>query len=158
LVIYWKRINKHIDFLSTNIKTLNKKENPTLHKSVSNKILNLKKFLSDTIHERFDETADPALVAWFIEQAGSNDPAFIVRFVLHMCTHDFMEELVGIKCPTLIVAAGKESIGHADAYEQMHQRIKGSEVAYVDTAGHNICDGYAEHCAQLLMSFLSRHV
>jgi hypothetical protein len=39
----------------------------------------------------------------------------------------------------------------------MHQRIKGSEVAYVDTAGHNICDGYAEHCAQLLMSFLSRH-
>jgi pimeloyl-ACP methyl ester carboxylesterase len=96
-------------------------------------------------------------VAWFIEQAGSNDPAFIARFVLHMCTHDFMEELVGIKCPTLIVAAGKESIGHADAYEQMHQRIKGSEVAYVDTAGHNICDGYAEHCAQILMSFLSRH-
>jgi pimeloyl-ACP methyl ester carboxylesterase len=119
--------------------------------------IGLKKFLSDTIHERFDQNADPELVAWFIEQAGSNDPAFIARFVLHMCTHDFMEELVDIKCPTWIVAAGKESIGHADAYEQMHQRIKGSEVAYVDTAGHNICDGYAEQCAQLLMSFLSRH-
>jgi hypothetical protein len=118
--------------------------------------IGLKKFLSDTIHERFDETADPALVAWFIEQAGSNDPAFIARFVLHMCTHDFMEELVGIKCPTLIVAAGKESIGHADAYEQMHKRIKGSELVYVDTAGHNICDGYAQRCAHELMSFLSR--
>ena len=48
---------------------------------------------------------------WFIEQAGSNDPAFIGRFVLHMCTHDFMEELRAIGAPTLIVAAGKEPIG-----------------------------------------------
>ena len=121
------------------------------------KEIGLKKFLSDTICERFDETADPALVSWFIEQAGSNDPTFIARFVLHMCTHDFMEELTGIQCPTLIVAAGKESIGHADAYEEMHKRIKDSELVYVDTAGHNICDGYAAHCSELLLSFLARN-
>lgn len=122
------------------------------------KEIGLKKFLSDTIHERFDQKADPELVAWFIEQAGSNDPSFIARFVLHMCTHDFMEDLVRIQCPTLIVAAGKESIGHADAYEDMHKRIKGSELVYVDTAGHNICDGYAEHCSDILMKFLARNV
>jgi pimeloyl-ACP methyl ester carboxylesterase len=121
------------------------------------KEIGLKKFLADTIHERFDNTADPALVSWFIEQAGSNDPTFIARFVLHMCTHDFMEALTAIKCPTLIVAAGKESIGHADAYEEMHKRIKGSELVYVDTAGHNICDGYAAHCSDVLLSFLARH-
>jgi len=121
------------------------------------KEIGLKKFLADTIHERFDNNADPALVSWFIEQAGSNDPTFIARFVLHMCTHDFMEALAGIRCPTLIVAAGKESIGHADAYEEMHKRIKGSELVYVDTAGHNICDGYAAHCSELLLSFLARH-
>lgn len=122
------------------------------------KEIGLKKFLSDTIHERFDQKADPELVAWFIEQAGSNDPSFIARFVLHMCTHDFMEDLVRIQCPTLIVAAGKESIGHADAYEDMHKRINGSELVYVDTAGHNICDGYAEHCSDILMKFLARNV
>jgi pimeloyl-ACP methyl ester carboxylesterase len=121
------------------------------------KEIGLKKFLADTIQERFDNTADPALVSWFIEQAGSNDPTFIARFVLHMCTHDFMEALTAIKCPTLIVAAGKESIGHADAYEEMHKRIKGSELVYVDTAGHNICDGYAAHCSDVLLSFLARH-
>ena len=121
------------------------------------KEIGLKKFLADTIHERFDEKADPKLVSWFIDQAGSNDPAFIARFVLHMCTHDFMEELSRITCPTLIVAAGKESIGHADAYEEMHKRIKASELVYVDTAGHNICDGYAAHCSDVLMSFLARH-
>jgi len=111
--------------------------------------------LASTIDERFDETADPQLVKWFIEQAGSNDPAFIARFVLHMCTHDFMDELSVIKVPTLIVAAGKERIGHASAYEEMKKKIAGSELRYYDTSAHNICDGYAPRCVDDLMDFLS---
>jgi len=114
----------------------------------------LKRFLADTIDERFDDRADPDMVRWFIEQAGSNDPAFIGRFVLHMCTHDFMDELPRISCPTLIVAAGKESIGHADAYGEMQRRIPGSELVYYDTAGHNICDGYPERGAADVLRFL----
>jgi pimeloyl-ACP methyl ester carboxylesterase len=114
----------------------------------------LRNFLAETIHERFDSTADPALVHWFLDQAGSNDPAFIERFVSHMCTHDFMEELRQIHCPTMIVAAGKEQIGHVGAYRDMQQRIAGSQLFMVDTAGHNICDGYAAHCLNLLQQFL----
>ncbi len=117
----------------------------------------LKKFLADTIDERFDASADPQLVEWFIEQAGSNDPAVITRFVQHMCTHDFMEDLARISCPTLIVAAGNEPIGHASAYQQMHERIKLSEVIYYDTTGHNIGDGYAQRCADDLLKFLARN-
>lgn len=115
----------------------------------------LKKFLADTISERFDQNADPRLVQWFIEQAGSNDPKFIGRFVSHMCTHYFMDELAKITCPTLIVAAGKESIGQASAYEEMHQRIARSEVIYYDTSAHNICDGYADRCVADLLAFLA---
>lgn len=118
------------------------------------KEIGLKKFLSDTISDRFDENANPELVEWFIEQAGSNDPAFIARFVLHMCTHYFMDELSAIKCPTLIVAAGKEKIGHASDYEEMHKLIVNSELSYIDTAAHNICDGYAIRCVNELMEFL----
>lgn len=117
----------------------------------------LKKFLADTIHERFDASADPKLVAWFIEQAGSNDPAFIGRFVTHMTTHDFMDQLPAIRCPTLIVAAGKEQIGHASAYGDMQKRIQGSTLELFDTAGHNICDGYAARCVDVLLGFLARH-
>ena len=117
----------------------------------------LKTFLAETIDERFDDRADPGLVQWFIEQAGSNDPAFIARFVTHMCTHDFMDELVGVRAPTLIVGAGREKIGHASAYEQMRERIAGSELRTVDTAAHNICDGYADHCVDLLLDFLDRN-
>lgn len=116
----------------------------------------LKKFLADTIYERFDSTADQGLVQWFIEQAGSNDPEFIARFVLHMTTHEFMDDLVKVKCPTMIVAAGKEQIGHASAYAEMQKRIAGSELKLYDTAGHNICDGYAAKAVGDLMDFLAR--
>lgn len=117
--------------------------------------MGLRNFLQSTIHERFDADADPNLVAWFIEQASSNDPTFLARFVLHMCTHDYMEELRVIRCPTLIVAAGHEPIGSAHAYEDMHQRIAGSELVYYDVTGHNICDGHAERCVAETMRFLS---
>jgi 3-oxoadipate enol-lactonase len=120
--------------------------------------LGLKRFLADTIHERFDASADQNLVAWFIEQAGSNDPDFIARFVSHMYTHWFMDELPGIRCPTLIVAAGKEAIGDASAYEQMRQRIPGAKLVTFDTAAHNICDGYPEQCVDVLLEFLALHV
>ncbi len=118
--------------------------------------MGFKPFLASTIDERFDEKADPELVKWFIEQAGSNDPAFIARFVLHMCTHDFLDELAAVRAPTLIVAAGKERIGHASAYEQMRQKIAGAELKYYDTAAHNICDGYATQCVADLLEFLQR--
>ena len=72
-----------------------------------------------------------------------------------MCTHDFMEDLRRIECPTLIVAAGKEPIGAAGSYARMHERIKGSKlVEYGDIAIHNICDEYADRCADELLRFL----
>ena len=119
------------------------------------KEVGLKKFLADTIDERFDSNADPALVKWFIEQAGSNDPNFIARFVTHMTTHDFMDDVGRIKCPTLIVAAGKEKIGHASAYDEMHKRIAGSTLKLYDTGAHNICDGYPDRCVDDLLAFLN---
>lgn len=120
------------------------------------KEVGLRRFLADSIDERFDANADPRMVEWFIEQAGSNDAEFIARFVTHMTTHDFMDELPRIQCPTLIVAAGKERIGHASAYEEMHRRIAGSELRLLDTGAHNICDGYPLECVEMLLDFLAR--
>lgn len=119
--------------------------------------IGLKKFLADTIDNRFDANADPALVQWFIGQAGSNDPAFVARFVLHMCTHEFMDEVSRIGCPTLIVAAARERIGHASDYDEMRRRIKRSELVLIDTPAHNICDGYPDRCLHELLDFLSRN-
>ncbi len=121
--------------------------------------IGLKAFLEESIHENFDEKADPLLVKWFIEQASSNDPAFIARFVMHMCTHDFMDQVSRIRCPTLIVAPGKESLNHRppDTYEKMRERITGSQLIYYDTTGHNVTNGYPHQCVDDLLNFLSRH-
>jgi pimeloyl-ACP methyl ester carboxylesterase len=118
--------------------------------------MGFKQFLTETIHERFDEKADPQLVRWFIDQAASNDPAFIARFVLHMCTHDFMEDTRRIQCPTLIVAAGKEPVGYGKSYERMHERIRGSQLVRHDVAIHNIGDQYADRCTDDLLKFLGK--
>jgi 3-oxoadipate enol-lactonase len=112
------------------------------------------KFIADTIYERFDSSADPKLVAWFIQQTGSNDPAFIARFVTHMASHWFMDEVSRIQCPTLVVAAGKEAIGHADNYDEMCRRIPDAKLVKYDTSAHNICDGYAQQCVDDLLEFL----
>ena len=117
--------------------------------------IGLRQFLADTIHERFDTTADPQLVRWFIAQAGANDPAFIARFVGHMCTHDFMDEVQRIQCPALIVAAGKDAIGDVSAYERMHLRIPRSILVRYDVAVHNICEQYADRCVDDLLQFLA---
>lgn len=121
------------------------------------KALGMKAFLSETIAERFDASADPALVRWFIEEGGERDPDFIARWVLHMCTHYFMDEIHAIEALTLIVAPGGEKIGLATAYDEMKQRIPKSELIYYDTPAHNITDGYAQRCVEDLLDFLARH-
>ena len=116
----------------------------------------LRQFLAETIDDRFDANADPQLVRWFIDQAGANDSAFIARFVGHMCTHDFMDELHRIEAPTLIVAAGRESIGDGSAYDRMHERIRGSRLVKLDVDVHNICDQYPDRCVDPLLQFLPK--
>lgn len=116
----------------------------------------LRPFLAETIHERFPKGADPRHVEWFLDQTGSNDPAFIARFVTLMTTLDWEDELPAIKCPTLIVAAGAETIGSGDAYQRMHERIAGSELLYYEGLPHNICDSAPERCVADLLSFLER--
>ena len=118
------------------------------------KTVGVRKFIADTIHERFDENANPKLVEWFIEQTGSNDPAFIARFVTHMAGQWFMDEVHRIRCPTLIVAAAKEAIGHADNYDEMLRRMPNAHLLKYDTSAHNICDGYAQRCVDDLLKFL----
>lgn len=117
----------------------------------------LREFLASTISERFDTQADPRLVEWFLDQTGSNDPAYIDRFIREMCHHDWMDELGRISCPTLLVAAGGEQIGSASAYERMKERIPDCELILYETAGHVICDAYPQRCVQDLLAFLGRH-
>lgn len=112
-------------------------------------------FVRATASDRFGPDADPALVDWFCRQVGANDPAWIGRFVTHMSSRDWTDDLPRIACPTLIVAPGHEPIGENNTYEVMAKAIPNAELVEYDGMPHNIGDAAPERCAREVLRFLA---
>src|SRR5204862_533240 len=106
----------------------------------------LRAFLAETIRDRLPEDADPGLVTWFLDEAGRNDPAYIGKFVLLMASYDWSDEVERIRCPTLVVMPGGETVGSIENYEPFRQLPDVDMRAY-DGLPHNICDAVPDRCA-----------
>jgi pimeloyl-ACP methyl ester carboxylesterase len=118
----------------------------------------LRAFLEETIEDRLPrEHVSQAQIDWFLDEMARNDPEYVARYVLYMTTQYWMDDLAKIRCPTLIVAPGEESIGNASAYAQMQRLIPGSELLVYEGARHNIGDYLADRCAQDALDFLARN-
>lgn len=115
----------------------------------------LEAFVRQGIGDRFPPSVDPGLVEWFCRQTGSNDPAFIGRFVTHMASRDWEAELSRITCPTLLVAPGHEPIGSHDQYGRIKARIPDATLVSLEGMPHNIGDAAPETCVRLLLDFLA---
>ena len=107
----------------------------------------LRGFLAATIADRFPPGHDPGNVAWFLDEAGKNDDAYIVRFVGLMASQWWMDELSRIACPTLLVAPGAETVGHGGDYLEMQKRIPDCDLITYAGLPHNICDIVPDRCA-----------
>jgi pimeloyl-ACP methyl ester carboxylesterase len=117
----------------------------------------LRHFLADTIADRFDvKTADPGLIAWFLDECARNDTAFIGRFIGLMTTLDWSDQLHLIKCPVLCVYPGGETVGSTRSYDVMAARIADIEMLGYDHMPHNICDAVPERCAADVLGFLKK--
>ncbi len=115
----------------------------------------LRAFLAETITDRFPVGAvDPGLVEWFLDQAGGNDPDYMVRFITLMAQQDWSDELGRIRCPTLVVIPGLGKIGDNAAYEPMRQRITDVTVKTYEGMPHNIFDIAPDRCVGDLLAFL----
>jgi 3-oxoadipate enol-lactonase len=119
--------------------------------------MGLEPFMRATSTDRFGPDIDPALVDWFCRQTGSNDPAYLGRFVTHMASRDWSDDLPRIACPTLIVAPGNEPIGTNNHYEEMAKAIPASELVVFEGMPHNIGDAAPERCAWEALRFIERH-
>jgi 3-oxoadipate enol-lactonase len=109
----------------------------------------LRNFLADTIHERFPMAeTDPGLIQWFLDEAAKNDTPYIGRFVGLMASLYWPERLPLIRCPTLIVAPGAETVGSVEVYDVMRERIPDNEFLAYAGLPHNICDAVPERCAR----------
>ncbi len=118
--------------------------------------LGLEPFVRASVADRFPPDADPGLVDWFCRQAGGNDPGWIIRFVAHMASRDWTEELPRIACPTLLIAPGEEPIGAHDQYEAMRRLIPRAELLTYAGMPHNLGDAAPERCARDVLAFLER--
>lgn len=112
-------------------------------------------FVRATASDRFGPDVDPALVDWFCRQVATNDPAFIGRFVTHMATRDWSDDLPRIACPTLMVVPGHEPIGENSTYEDMARAIPNAELIAFEGMPHNIGDAAPERCAREVLRFLA---
>jgi 3-oxoadipate enol-lactonase len=113
----------------------------------------LRGFLAETIRDRLPEDADPGLVEWFLDEAAKNDPAYIGKFVLLMASYDWSDRVDAIKCPTLVVIPGAETVGSTANYEPF-RKLADVEFRVYDGMPHNICDAVPDRCAQDLRDFL----
>jgi pimeloyl-ACP methyl ester carboxylesterase len=114
-------------------------------------------FLRRTIADRFDPSrTDPGPIAWFLEQTAENDPEALVRFIHHMTTRSWGEDLALIACPTLVIYPGEEPVGGAGAYEPYRRYVRDLEMKAYEHMPHNIADMVPERCVADILDFLRR--
>jgi pimeloyl-ACP methyl ester carboxylesterase len=113
-------------------------------------------FLTRTIAMRFHlESTDPGMVQWFLKQTAENDPAYVVRFIGYMATQEWSAELPRIKAPTLVIYPGGETVGTANSYETMRERIPDVTMVEYPHMPHNIADMMADRCVSDILAFFS---
>jgi pimeloyl-ACP methyl ester carboxylesterase len=114
----------------------------------------IRKFLTETIADRFVPGTDPHRIEWFIAGAARCDPAYVARFVGLMSSLDWSDRLGEIKCPTLLVAPGAETVGSAAIYDVMRARIPDVQLIHYEGLPHNIGEAAPERCATDVLAFL----
>ncbi len=118
----------------------------------------LRQFLANTIDDRFPPHLHGSPQAEeFLDALSQNDIPFIGRFIEHMATQEWADQVHKIQCPTLVVVPGAGRIGSADVYQPMRANLPRGEVLTYDGERHSICEYLADRCVADLRSFLLRH-
>ena len=117
----------------------------------------MRRFLQETIDERFPNVADKGFLAWFIEESARTDPELFARFGPMMKAVDFTTRLHEIRCPMLNVVPGHDPLGAPEQYEVYKQHVPHCEFIVYDGLPHNITDSVPQRCAADLLHFLRKH-
>ena len=73
-----------------------------------------------------------------------------------MASLEWSDQLHRIKCPTLVVYPGAETVGSTHNYDAMRDRIPDVEVISYEGLPHNICDSVPDRCAEDVLKFLAK--
>jgi pimeloyl-ACP methyl ester carboxylesterase len=75
--------------------------------------------------------------------------------VLLMASYDWSDQVQRIRCPTLVVIPGGETVGSVANYEPF-RKLGDVEFRVYDGLPHNICDAVPDRCAGDVRDFLRR--
>ena len=72
-----------------------------------------------------------------------------------MASYDWSGDVQEIRCPTLVVMPGGETVGSITNYEPF-RKLPDVEMRVYDGLPHNICDAVPDRCAEDVRDFLRR--
>ncbi len=109
--------------------------------------------LGETVRARVDPEKAGGFVRWMIDVGNTMDPEFTCRFLTAMTSLDLSDRLPAIRCPTLVVVPGGDTVGTKAGYD-LFTRIPNVEIVVYEGLAHNITNGAPERCANELRRFL----
>ena len=98
--------------------------------------------------------AHPEIIAETRERVLGNDPAGYAAAYRVFAESDLLEQLDGIRCPTLIATGEHDSGSTPDMARRMHERIAGSQLVILSRYRHGLLVEAAADVAGLLSDFL----
>ena len=115
----------------------------------------IRKFLMDTIEDRFARRAPIRARSNGSSRARrcAIPPMSAASWAL-MSSLDWSDRLGEIKCPTLLVIPGAETVGSIKNYDVMRERIADVQLIAYEGLPHNIGEAVPERCAEDVLAFL----
>lgn len=71
---------------------------------------------------------------------------------------DYKNTISSISCPTLIIYGKSDGYINEKEIQEMHQKIKNSEVVYMDNKGHYLGSWYQDEVAKYVMEFIKTNL
>ena len=99
--------------------------------------------------------AHPEIVAQTRERVLGNDPAGYAAAYRVFAEADLLEDLGGIRCPTLIATGEHDAGSTPEMARRMHERIAGSRLVILPRYRHGLLVEAAAEVARLLCDFLA---
>ena len=93
----------------------------------------------------------------FLDSMKHQDLNLLIHFIMDVQNHPLSKPLESISLPSLFIAGGKDLFAPARRSEEMHSKIKNSEILVIQEASHNIVQEEAEVLAGKMFDFLAKH-
>jgi pimeloyl-ACP methyl ester carboxylesterase len=114
----------------------------------------LRNFLEESIGWRFEASADPGLVKWYIDEASKNDISHLANFVTLMSSLDWTDQLHRIACPTFLGIPGKDEAEGTRNYGGFRAAIRDLTTRTYAGMPHQVTDFAPDECAADALEFL----